>query len=203
MIAFLSGSLISKSLSTVCIEVGGVGFSLAMPSSDIERLPELNLPVMVYTYLQVREDSMSLYGFLTLEKKALFERLVGVSGVGPKIALAALSAYSAAQLVDAITTGDATRIEKVPGIGKKMAQRIILELKGSLEKEATALYGTANGSETSAVVTASQAHEAASEALLGMGFTSTEIDLALQGAPSECSDAALLQYALKKLGGLS
>ena len=202
MIAFLKGTLAGRTATAACVEVGGIGFDVAMPASDIARLPEVGSPVSVQTHLQAREDGMALYGFLSVEEKALFERLIGVSGVGPKVALAALSSYSPAQLAEAIHQGDAARVAKVPGIGKKTAQRIILELKGTLEKEAP-LFGAAEaaGAADASASGAPDARSAAYEALLSMGFTSAEADLALKGAPEGAEDAALLQYALKKLGG--
>lgn len=199
MIAFLKGRLAGKTAAAACIDVGGVGFSVNMAGSAIAKLPETGSEVAVQTYLQVREDGMALYGFLTLEEKALFERLIGVSGVGPKVALAALSFYSPAQLADAIAAQDAARVAKIPGIGKKTAQRIILELKGTLEADA-ALFG-ADGSIAPAT-SGTPARDGAYEALLSMGFTSAEADLALKGAPEGASETALLQYALKRLGNV-
>lgn len=199
MIAFLRGTLAGRTTRTACVEVGGIGFDVFMPTSDIVRLPEVGTPVSVQTYLHVREDGMALYGFLAQEEKTLFERLIGVSGVGPKVALAALSSYSPVELADAIAEGDAARLARIPGIGKKTAQRIILELKGTLEKDAS-LFGGASAGETSEGAFAGSARAAAREALLAMGFTSAEVDLALKGAPAAGDDAALLQYALRKLG---
>ena len=196
MIAFLSGRLAGKTPAAALVDVNGVGFEVGMASSSISKLPEIGAPVTLLTHLQVREDGMALFGFLSAEEKSLFERLIGVSGVGPKVALAALSSYSPAQLAAAIADGDAARVSKIPGIGKKTAQRIILELKGTLEKESSLLSGGGSA------VSESEGGAAASarEALLSMGFTSAEAELALKGAPPEGDDAALLQYALKKLG---
>ena len=130
---------------------------------------------LVYTYLQVRDDGMSLFGFLSLEEKALFEKLITVSGVGPKVALAALSWYSPAQLADLIAAQDVAAVQRIPGIGKKTASRIILELKGSLDQGIGGLFA-----QDQAVV--NQAIAGATEALLSMGFTSAEAELALKGA---------------------
>lgn len=199
MIAFLKGRLAGKTPTTAFIDVNGVGFAVGMAASSLAKLPEAGSPVEVHTYLQARDDGMALFGFLTLEEKTLFERLIGVSSVGPKIALAALSLYSPAQLADAIAAQDAARIAKIPGIGKKTAQRIILELKGTLEVEG-GLFA-ADGS-TAAPAATGGPRDGAYEALLSMGFTSAEADLALKGAPEGGTEGALLQYALKRLGSV-
>ena len=142
MIAFLTGKLAGRSTTAAFIDVGGVGYAVSMSQASLAKLPEAGAEVHVLTYLQVREDALALYGFLSAEEKALFERLISVSGVGPKVALAALSSFP--------PTDEG--------------------LKG------------------------------ATEALLSMGFTSAEADIALKGAPEGAGEGALLQYALKRLG---
>ena len=102
MIAFLKGTLAGKTATTAYIEVNGVGYAVGMSQASLSKLPEAGAPVEVHTFLQVRDDALALYGFLALEEKALFERLIGVGGVGPKVALAALSAFSPAGLVAAV-----------------------------------------------------------------------------------------------------
>lgn len=193
MIAFLNGAVAGKTLTDALIEVGGVGFQVGMASSSLSQLPPVGEPVLVHTYLQVREDAFALYGFLDLEEKSLFERLISVSGVGPKVALSALSQYSPQKLVNLIANQDVAAVQRVPGIGKKMASRIILELKGSLDDF------SGDSFEEKADV-ASAAMSAAQEALLSMGFTAAEAEVALKGAPEGADESALLQYALKRLG---
>lgn len=193
MIAFLDGILAGKTATSALVDVGGVGFQVGMAQSSLAKLPEKGSPVLLYTYMQVRDDAMALYGFLSLDEKSLFESLITVSGVGPKVALAALSSYEPAKLAELIAAQDVNAVQRIPGIGKKMASRIILELKGFLDQELESLLGQP-GEE------ASPAREGAREALLSMGFTSKETDLALQGAPDGATESALLQYALKKLG---
>lgn len=200
MIAFLKGTLAGKTATTAYIEVNGVGFAVGMSQASLSKLPELGGPVQVHTYLQVREDEMSLYGFLSLEEQALFEQLIGVSGIGPKVALAALSAFPSPQaLASAIAAQDVAAVQRIPGVGKKTASRIILELKGSLDHGLDQLFG-ANGepAPTAAVAVAELA--GAREALLSMGFTPAEVDLSLKGAAEDADTEALLKYALKRLG---
>lgn len=200
MIAFLKGTLVGKTATTAYIEVNGVGFAVGMSQASLSKLPELGGPVQVHTYLQVREDEMSLYGFLSLEEQALFEQLIGVSGIGPKVALAALSAFPSPQaLAAAIAAQDVAAVQRIPGVGKKTASRIILELKGSLDHGLDQLFGADDS--PAAPASASGAELAgAREALLSMGFTPAEVDLSLKGAAEDADTEALLKYALKRLG---
>ena len=192
MIAFLEGTVAGKTPTCAYLNVGGVGFEVGMSSSSLADLPEIGHKASVYTYLQVRDDGMSLYGFSTSDEKALFEKLITVSSVGPKVALATLSTYEPDKLASIITAQDVAALQRVPGIGKKMASRIILELKGSFETDMSSLF--ASSSQDSAAL------KGAREALLSMGFTTAEIELSLKGAPADGTESALLQYALKKLG---
>lgn len=196
MIAFLRGALAAKTAQGAVVDVGGVGYGVAMSQASLSRLPGLGEEVRVLTFLQVSESGVALYGFLSEEEKALFERLISVSGVGPKVALAALSTFSPGALADAIASQDVALVQKIPGVGKKTAQRIILELKGSLDQGLEGLFGR---SEDPASVI-DERMRGATEALLSMGFTSAEAELALKGAPEGATEAALLQYALKRLG---
>ena len=193
MIAFLDGVVAGKTPASALINVGGVGFEVGMSSTGLAKLPAVGDRVVVHTHMQVRDDGMSLFGFLSLEEKALFEKLITVSGIGPKVALAALSSYSPAQLADLIAAQDVAAVQRIPGIGKKTASRIILELKGSLDQGVDGLFAQGEAAPSKAL-------EGAREALLSMGFTTAEIDLSLKGAPDDASESALLQYALRKLG---
>lgn len=200
MIAFLKGTLAGKTATTAYIEVNGVGFAVGMSQASLSKLPELGGPVQVHTYLQVREDEMSLYGFLSLEEQALFEQLIGVSGIGPKVALAALSAFPSPQaLAAAIAAQDVAAVQRIPGVGKKTASRIILELKGSLDHGLDQLFGADGGPAAPAAATGAEL-AGAREALLSMGFTPAEVDLSLKGAAEDADTEALLKYALKRLG---
>lgn len=195
MIAFLKGRLAGKSSTTAFVEVQGVGYAIGMSQAGLSRLPEVGSLIEVQTFMQVRDDGIALFGFLSLEEKALFERLISVAGVGPKVALAALSAFAPQALASAIASQDVAEVSKIPGVGKKTASRIILELKGSLDQGIEGLFG--QGASSGSLD--AQQH-AAHEALLSMGFTSSEADLALKGAPAGATEGALLQYALKRLG---
>lgn len=149
--------------------------------------------VLVLTYLYVREDALVLYGFVDEEERSLFERLITVSGIGPKVALSALSRFKAAELIAAIVSQDVATVQKIPGVGKKTASRIVLELKDALgQSEVGPLFATSTGS--------SQSFDGAADALLSMGFTQTEAELALKDAPADAGESELIRYALKRLG---
>ena len=198
MIAFLSGKVAAVlPPNTAYIDVAGVGYAVSMPQGDLGKL-EVGKSARVLTYLSVSDNGLGLYGFLSDEEKALFEKLIGVSKVGPKMALAALSTYTPRELADAIAAQDIARVSHIPGVGKKTAERIILELKGTLERGLETLFDS--GAADGAASAASVALTGATEALLSMGFTSAEAEVALKGAPEGAGEGALLQYALKRLG---
>lgn len=193
MIAFLKGTLAGKTLASAVIDVNGVGFGVHMSQATLSKLPEVGAQVHVHTYMHVTDSGIALYGFLADDEKALFERLISVSGVGPKMALAALSTFSPKALADAIAAQDVTQVSKIPGVGKKTAQRIILELKGALDESLGDLFSSGE------VTILEDRLNGATEALLSMGFTSAEAEIALKGAPEGATEQALLQYALKRL----
>lgn len=196
MIAFLRGALAAKTALGIVVDVAGVGYSVSMSANSLSKLPPLRAEVTVLTYMQVSDAGVFLYGFLSEDEKALFERLITVSGVGPKVALAALSTFAPAALADAITSENTALVSKIPGVGKKTAQRIILELKGTLGDT------FAPKNETGVTGGQSAALAGALEALLSMGFTSAEAELALKGADEGATEQQLLKAALKKLGTL-
>lgn len=195
MISFLNGVLAGKSLSCAYIDVSGVGFEVSMSQTSLSLLPETGSKVMIHTYLNVSDSGFSLYGFLSSEEESLFKKLIGVSGIGPKIALAALSTFEASDLLSAIAAQDVSKVSKIPGVGKKSAQRIILELKDKLEGDA---IPSSDGGSSDAC--SSDARSFVRSALLSMGFTDAECGAALDRSPDGLGESELLQYALKRLG---
>ena len=157
MIAFLKGTMAGRSADAAFVDVNGVGFAVYMPATDIVKLPEAGADVALFTHLAVREDAMTLYGFLSQEEHALFLRLIGVSGIGPKAALAILSVVSPEQLTLAVMTQDDKTITMAQGVGKKLAQRIILELKDKLGASQLEL-NTAEFADSGAPVRGSSRH---------------------------------------------
>jgi Holliday junction DNA helicase RuvA len=191
VIAFLTGKVVAKAASFALIDVGGVGFRLAMSTTSLAALPVEGDEVTVHTYLHVREDDLSLYGFESDDERALFERLITVSGVGPKVALAVLSSLRPDALKRALASEDVALLSSVPGIGKKTAQRLIIELKDKLDLPDLATSGGGSGVADGA---------AARDALLSMGFSPAEAAAALSGAPADATAEQLLKLALKSLG---
>lgn len=133
MITRLAGTLLDCDLTEVVLDVHGVGYALTVPMSTYDRLPAPNEKVVLHTHLQVREDAMDLYGFATREERQLFRILTTVSGIGPKLALNVLSCMSIDQFSNAILTGNAKELSKVSGIGKRVAERLIVELRERIE----------------------------------------------------------------------
>ena len=135
MIATLEGTLEYRGADSVIINVGGIGFQVYVPLSVFNQASTTGSSILLYTHLHVKEDNLSLYGFASSEELDLFKNLISISGVGPKVALSLLSALGTEQLVMAITAGNTELISQVPGIGKKMASRIVIELESKLEGE--------------------------------------------------------------------
>ena len=208
MISQLTGSLVDVSPTSVVLDVGGIGFALGVSATTAAALPQVgSAGITLLTRMVVKENAIGLYGFASQDERAVFDRLVTVSGVGPKLALAVLSTFTPAALATIVTTQDASRMAQVPGVGKKKAQRLLMELSDVFAKDAT-LRGLAGGEDvppgsppqpdTSASIV-----EEATSALLSMGFTPQECDLALTGH-DEAGATTLEQtiaYALRRLGG--
>lgn len=194
MIAFLSGTVAAKGAGYCLLEVGGVGYRLAMSTGSLAALPAVGDTALVHTHLYVREDELSLFGFSSDAEKTAFEQLITVSGVGPKVALATLSSLSPEALSAAVASGDDATISSVPGIGKKTAQRIILDLK---DKLGAGEFGSGAASRASG---AGAAFAEATDALLAMGFSPAEASTALGGAEGSADAQKLLRYALLRLG---
>lgn len=211
MIAFVKGPLVQIEEDMVVVEAGSVGLEIRVPLPVLERLPALGQTVMLYTYFQVKEDGMSLYGFLDRQDKAVFKQLLGVNGVGPKGALGILSALRPDDLRMAILSGDAKAISRAPGIGAKTAQRVILDLKDKISMEqVTESWMSANGAGqpgTAGEAGASGLSGAAGEALqalTALGYTNMEAAKAVKKVELKEGMTAeeVLKAALKHLSFL-
>lgn len=200
MIAHLRGELVSATADSVVLDVGGVGYRCLVPSSTRSRLPGVGQTVLLYTSLQVREDAMTLYGFLTPAEYDLFELLLRVDGVGPKVALGVLSATTPESFRRAIAFEDITALCRVPGIGKKTAQRMVLDLK-----EKVGSVGPHAGVEPiglGAAAVGAQANDAfgeAIEALMSLGYSRVEAAQAMERARKEAGEAPAVE-TLVRLG---
>lgn len=204
MISYVRGSLTDKSGDMIVVEAGQVGLGIRVPLSVLEALPALGTDVKIYTYLQVREDDLSLYGFLNRQDLDMFKQLIGVNGIGPKAALGILSALRPDDLRLAILTGDAKAISKAPGVGTKTAQRIILDLKDKVDAQEILVSVSGSGEQGKASLANgaySQAAKEAVEALVALGYTNFEASKAVNQADiSEDMDAeSVLKASLKYL----
>ncbi|HOA22672.1 MAG TPA: Holliday junction branch migration protein RuvA [Aggregatilineales bacterium] len=178
MIASISGTLLAIGENTITVQVGGVGLLIYVPSSVFNKLGRIGQPVELVTHLVVREDSLTLYGFASEEEKAIFEMLLGVSGVGPRLALAIVNTLAPNVLANAVQKDDPDIIARVPGIGKKTAQKIVLELKGKLvAQDLPAGLAAVSHADTEVI-----------EALTAMGFSLVEAQAALQSIPRDAPD---------------
>ena len=192
MISQLHGTLVEATMSSAVVDVSGVGFELGISGSTAATLPAPGGEVRLYTRMQVREDAMTLFGFSSKDERTMFDRLVSVSGVGPRLALAVLSTYTVGQLYSLVMAEDDKGMTKVPGVGKKTAQRLILELKVDAIPGQVAMPVPA---------AAPSAIDDARAALLSMGFSPQETDVALSGYDGQDMRVEdLLGAALKRLG---
>ena len=177
MIAYIKGSLEIKLNDSVVVETGGVGYKIFMPQNEIEKLGNIGDTVKVHTYYYVREDNISLYGFSTQEKLRMFELLIQTSGIGAKSALTILANIEPHTFALAVVTNDDTRLTKIPGIGKKTAARMILELKDKMKIE---LDGQEATSEIKETVNYTENIEEAISALQVLGYNKRDIERAIK-----------------------
>jgi len=195
MIAYLKGNLIQKSTNQVILDVGGVGYRAWIPLSTYLKLGSVNETAELHIYTHLTDNSLSLYGFSSQEEKGIFLKLISISGIGPKLALNILSGIEASDLEDAIRRSDVTRISLIPGIGKKTALRIAVELQEKLEMKERALE-----------VEGFQEKEDLISALMNLGFKRREVERAVEDTIKAYSTKAdfetLLRESLKKMAKL-
>lgn len=184
MIASLSGKIAEKSANTVVVDVGGVGYEVSIPLSTFYELGEVGSQVSLKIHTHVREDAISLFGFRTSREKELFMHLISVSGIGPKSAITALSGMSADEIITAIRTNNLARLNTIPGVGKKTAERMVVELRDKIIK----LSGPDSGdvqSEGSEGVTQDSVFDDAVSALVNLGYQRAASEKALKQALQE------------------
>ncbi len=177
MIALVSGTVAVRRSDHVVVECGGVGYRLAVSTQTLRQVPAVGNEVLLHTHLVVRDDALSLYGFASEEERELFLMLLSVQSVGPKVALAVLSGGPPRELLAALAAGDSARFQSVPGIGKRTAERIIVELREKV--------GVSVPMPTISVSRSEDPRSLAREALLGLGYTALEADELLDGAEGE------------------
>lgn len=199
MIAYIRGELASIEKEKIIVDVQGIGYGIFMPESSMGLLPQIGNIVKIYTYLNVREDAMQLFGFLAKDDLELFRLLIGVSGIGPKGGLNILSGLSADELRFAIISGDAKAISAAPGIGKKTAEKVIIELKDKLDIEDT-LNRTADIVPDTDSNISGEIESEAVQALVALGYGSAESLKAVKSVSHECKTVEeILKMALKYL----
>ena len=191
MIGRISGILLEKNPPQLLVDCQGVGYEVDVSMSTFYNLPALGDKVILFTHLVVREDAHLLFGFGSVEERKVFRQLIKISGVGARMALAILSGMSTTDLAQAITLQEASRLIKIPGVGKKTAERLLLELKGKLGAELSASGGTSHP--------AANTNTDVLHALLALGYTEKEALLALKQVPAELSVSESIKLALKAL----
>ncbi len=188
MIALVSGTVAVRRSDHVVVDCGGVGYKLAVSAETLRHVPAVGKGVLLHAHLIVRDDALSLYGFATEEERELFHMLLAVQSVGPKVALAVLSGGPPRELLAAIAAGDSARFQAVPGIGKRTAERIIVELREKV--------GASLPEQVIRIARSDDPRSVAREGLLGLGYTPQEADELLDGAEGE-EPEALIAAALR------
>ena len=193
MIAFIEGRLLFKSPEWIIVSAQGIGYQVAVPLSSFYDLPEIEQAVRLHIYTHVRQDAIQLFGFLTPREKEIFLLLLGVSGIGPKVALNILSGISSEELSAALLAQDSARVQRIPGIGKKTSERIVLELKDKIRKIGAGIQAPlSQGPEEGP-------WEDALSALTNLGYPKAVAEKALSRIPREPGEAVSLEDLLRKV----
>lgn len=200
MIGRLSGELIEKNVPTLVMDVGGVGYELEAPLTTFYRLPELGAQLVLHVHFVVRQDAQLLYGFTDKKERDLFRTLIKVNGVGPKLALAILSGMEAAEFVKSVRSKDIPSMVRLPGVGKKTAERIIIDLEGRLDEWGGNLVDDQSGSLESIVSQRNLVRDA-ENALVSLGYKPQQAAIAIAQVKDEDLDVeGLIKKALQNLG---
>jgi holliday junction DNA helicase RuvA len=189
MIAMVSGTVAVRRADHVVVDCGGVGYRLAVSAETLRHVPAVGKDVLLHSHLVVREDALALYGFATEEERELFLMLIAVQSVGPKVALAVLSGGPPRELLAAVAAGDTARLQAAPGVGKRTAERIIVELREKVGATATAPPALS-------ALRSEDPRALARDGLLGLGYTPLEVDELLDGAEGDQPED-LIAYALR------
>ena len=204
MIAHLSGTLLSKQATSVIVDVSGVGYEVTIPLSTFYDLEDLGSTVQLRIYTHVREDALQLYGFKTARERELFLKIISVSGIGPKLGITLLSGMSADEMIASIRTNNLARLTLIPGVGRKTAERLIMELREKVADLSSAQLEEELGAkpEASAESTEDTVRADALSALLNLGYQRSGAEKAIDAALSEGGDItveSVLRRSLKKL----
>lgn len=204
MISYIKGEIVYNDAEGVIIENSGIGYRVIVPAFSAQKLCSQRGEVIVHTYMSVREDGITLFGFASPEERELYEKLISVSGIGPKAAVSILGALTPSQLIAAIISADSAAIARAPGIGKKTAQRVILDLKDKLGSEAIAeAFDGADAAAVSETAAAGDDRSEAVEALVALGYTRSEALKAVSRVYNDGMDVQkILSAALRELSRL-
>jgi holliday junction DNA helicase RuvA len=195
MFDYIKGTLEEKDFGEAIVEAAGVGYSLNIPMSTYEKLPSVGREVKIFTHHHVREDAEKLYGFITKDERELFRQVIGISNIGPKTAMSILSGVSTDVLKECVKTSDASRLKKIPGIGEKTAQRLVMELKGKLEFLHEAA-GSVNG--VSGKHASSGSRSEAFDAMISLGYAEKQVQAALTRVENVLEQNAPVEEWIKK-----
>ena len=200
MISFVQGTLAAREGDLIVVQAGAVGLNIHVPLTVIEQLPKTGEEVMIHTYLKVAEDALTLYGFLHVQDREMFCRLINVNGIGPKGALAILSTLTPDDLRMAVLTGDAKAISRAPGVGMKTAQRIILDLKDKISFEDLESFAEQDTAGTAGRVAAAGAAFEAVEALVQLGYSLSDAGKAVRAVEGaeQMDSEQILKAALRQ-----
>ena len=185
MIAYLSGKLKEKEANTAIIDVGGVGYQATISQSTYYELGEIDSDISLRIYTYVREDTLQLFGFITMRERGLFLKLITVSGIGPKLAITMLSGMGADEIIGSIQTDNLVNLTSIPGIGKKTAERLVIELRDKLDEIATDGKGAASAAMASNSGSGGQIYDDALSALINLGYQQNDAAKALKKAAQE------------------
>ena len=203
MYAFIEGEVCEKLNGSLTLLAGGVGYLLNCSNNTLQAAPSLGEKMRCYTFLSVREDAMELFGFASREEKELFLQLTSVSGIGPKTALGLLGSMSLRDLNLAILLGDVSALSRAPGIGKKTAQRIALELKDKISQASVSAHADEGAPVASAAFTEADSASEAVEALIALGYSSTEARSAVSRIRGQADTPEdLIRLALRAMAGM-
>ena len=200
MIAFIRGELADITADTAVVDVGGVGYAILMPARHLAQLPPIGSDVLIHTYMQVKEDDQQLFGFLDKEDLVIFKKVIGVSGIGPKGALSLLSQMTASELHFAVVSGDAKTISQTPGIGKKTAEKIVLELRDKFDSDELLAAAGFDRLQQGIPAEDTEMSEAV-EALVALGYSKTDAMHAVRAidGAGEMGAEELIRMALTNL----
>lgn len=195
MIEYIKGILSEKEVTRVAIEAHGVGYNISIPLSTYEKLPETGTDLLLHIHYLVREDAHKLYGFLTKTEREMFRHLISITKIGPKVALSVLSGITVNDLVNCINSGDSSRLEKIPGVGQKTAQRLLIELKGKVGPASIS-----RSSESSLVVNSTnlKIRDEAFAAMVSLGYNDKQVQKAFTRVEQTVSVSAPVEEWIRK-----